>query len=230
MSMFRQCLSDLPLIAILRGLTAAKAGGVGTALADEGFRLIEVPLNQPQALEAIEALAGRLGAEVLIGAGTVLFPEDVRRIANAGGRMIGAPNSNPAVVTAAQKLNLAVVPGAFTATEMLAMAALGVEAIRLFPAGMIPPDAVQTLHAVLPDALPLLPVGGIQPFSLETYLHAGATGFGIGRALYRPGDDGTDVQPRAAAFHSAYQDACRSLIGMEGSSAPDRPAQDLLTA
>lgn len=215
MPTFRDCLAEMPLIAILRGLTPDRAGGVGRALVDEGFRIMEVPLNRPKALDSISALAERVGQEAIVGAGTVLDPDDVREVANAGGRLIVAPNGNPAVVRAAKEWSLAVVPGAFTPSEALAMAALEVDGLKLFPAEMIRPEGVRALRSVLPDDLPLLPVGGIDPYALEPYLKAGASGFGIGSALYRAGDGGAEVRPRAAAFRTALQDAFRGLYAMQ---------------
>jgi len=215
MPTFRDCLAEMPLIAILRGLTPDRAVGVGRALYDEGFRVIEVPLNRPKALDAISALADRLGQDAVIGAGTVLTPDDVHAVADAGGRLVVAPNGDPAVIRAAQDLDLAIVPGAFTPSEALAMTALGVDGLKLFPAEVIPPDGVRALRTVIPDDLPLLPVGGIDPYSLEPYLKAGANGFGIGSALYRSGDGGAEVRPRAAAFRTALQDAQRGLYAMQ---------------
>ena len=187
-------ISECPLIAVLRGITPAECEAVGNALLESGFRIIEVPLNSPQPLESIRLLAELFGENSLIGAGTVLSPTAVDDVAGAGGRLIVMPHSDPAVITAAKGRNLACLPGVATPTEAFAALAAGADALKLFPAEAIPPNAVKALRAVLPVDTRLLPVGGIGAHNMAAYLETGAAGFGIGSTLYKPGKTAEDVR------------------------------------
>lgn len=202
-------LAICPLIAILRGLAADEAVPVGQALADSGFELMEVPLNSPQALASIEELARAL-PHAIVGAGTVLHAQQVRDVHAAGGRLVVAPNFDPAVVRQAVRLDMICLPGILTATEAFAALACGATALKLFPAEMIPPAAVKALRAVLPREVLLLPVGGIGVASLASYRAAGANGFGIGSALYRPGLAVADVERNALEFVAACAGSLRA--------------------
>lgn len=203
---FDAALQALPLIAILRGLQAAEALAIGSALVAEGWALIEVPLNSPQPLRSIEALSRAL-PNVLIGAGTVLRVDEVRDVHAAGGRLVVAPNFDAGVVAAALGLGMVCLPGVASATEAFAALAAGASGLKLFPAEMITPAVVKALRAVLPTPARLLPVGGITPASMAAYVDAGANGFGLGSALYRPGLDAAGVSANARAFVSAWR-AC----------------------
>ena len=200
----RQALSQLPLIAILRGLTPEEAPAIGQALVGHGFSIIEVPLNSPQPLLSIAALA-RQFPNTLIGAGTVLTPQQVREVHAASGRLVVAPNFNPTVVAEALALGMVVLPGVATATEAFAALEAGAHGLKLFPAEMISPAAVKALRAVLPSDTALLPVGGITPDTLQTYRQAGATGFGLGSALYARGNAASQVSDNARAFVKAIR-------------------------
>ena len=198
--MLADYLDPLPLVAILRGITPEEAIPVGRALADAGFRTIEVPMNSPRPCESIRLLRDELGDDHLIGAGTVTTVEQVREVADAGGRLIVMPHSDPAVVRAAKGAHLYCTPGVCTPTEAFAALAAGADALKLFPAEMIPPAVVKALRAVLPADALLLPVGGIGPPSMRAYVAAGASGFGLGSALYRPGATADEVARSARAF------------------------------
>lgn len=200
----RQALSQLPLIAILRGLTPDEAPAIGQALVDHGFSIIEVPLNSPQPLQSIAALAHQF-PDTLIGAGTVLTSQQVRDVHAAGGRLVVAPNFNPTVVAEALALGMVVLPGVATATEAFAALEAGAHGLKLFPAEMISPAAVKALRAVLPSDTALLPVGGITPDTLQAYRQAGATGFGLGSALYARGFTASQVSDNARAFVKAIR-------------------------
>jgi 2-dehydro-3-deoxyphosphogalactonate aldolase len=202
---FRAC----PLVAILRGITPAEAVPVGQALADAGFSLLEVPLNSPQPLESIEALAKAL-PHCLVGAGTVLQVSQVHEVHSAGGRLVVAPNFEATVVREAARLGMSTAPGVCTATEAFAALAAGADALKLFPAEMIPPAAVKALRAVLPREARLLPVGGISPQNMGAYRAAGADGFGIGSALYLPGASTDEVRERARRFIDAWAGTMRA--------------------
>jgi 2-dehydro-3-deoxyphosphogalactonate aldolase len=189
-----------PLVAILRGITPDMAAEVGEALVEAGIRIIEVPLNSPAALDSIARLAKQIGQRATIGAGTVLDPLDVARIADVGGQIIVSPNPDPAVIKATVKAGLVSAPGYFTPGEGFAALAAGAHVLKLFPAEAASPAVVKAHRAVLPPATPLLVVGGITPGSMADYLAAGANGFGLGGALYRPGQSAELVAAQAREF------------------------------
>lgn len=206
---FETALAACPLIAILRGLRPAEAQPVGEALVTSGWRLIEVPLNSPEPLLSIASLA-KAFPQALVGAGTVLQPEQVGQVHAAGGRLVVAPSFNPEVVREAVRLGMVCLPGVLTATEAFAALAAGATGLKLFPAEMIPPAAVKALRAVLPLKTLLLPVSGITPDNMAGYLAAGANGFGIGSALYAPGRDAAAVRERARNFMAACAGTLRA--------------------
>jgi 2-dehydro-3-deoxyphosphogalactonate aldolase len=199
-----QALAQLPLIAILRGLTPAEAPAIGQALVDSGFAIIEVPLNSPEPLHSIATLS-RLFPNTLIGAGTVLNAQQVKDVHAAGGRLVVAPNFNPAVVAQALALNMVVLPGVATPTEAFAALGAGAHGLKLFPAEMISPATVKALRAVLPKDAALMPVGGITPDNMAAYRTAGASGFGLGSALYAPGRSAEQVRAAAQNFVKVFR-------------------------
>ena len=199
---FNQAFKSLPLVAILRGLTFKEAIPIGQVLVNSGWTLIEVPLNSPHALDSIAALANTF-EQVLVGAGTVLTPADVRNVHAAGGGLVVSPNFDVDVVRTATGLGMVCLPGVMTATEAFAALKAGATGLKLFPAEMVPPAGAAALRAVLPAATLLLPVGGIKPDNMQSYLNAGANGFGIGSALYKPGKTAEDVRLSAIEFIAA---------------------------
>ena len=206
---FRRVLATCPLVAILRGLTPDEAKSVGAALVASGWRLIEVPLNSPDPLSSIRALAAQF-PNALVGAGTVLQPQQVSEVHAAGGRMIVAPNFHPGVVREAVRLGMVCLPGVFTATEAFAALDAGATGLKLFPAEMISPAAVKALRAVLPRETLVLPVGGITASNMPLYRTAGANGFGIGSALYQPGLAVAELERRARDFVAACAETVRT--------------------
>jgi 2-dehydro-3-deoxyphosphogalactonate aldolase len=199
----RQALAELPLVAILRGLAPENALAVGQVLIDAGFRIIEVPLNSPRPFESIGILAQAFGARALVGAGTVLRTDDVARVRDAGGRLIVMPHGDTAVIRAAKGEGLICAPGVATPTEGFAALAAGADGLKLFPAEAMPPAVVKAWRAVFPPETLLMPVGGITPDRMADYLAAGASGFGLGSALFAPGMGASDIQTRARAFVAA---------------------------
>ena len=198
-----EALAALPLIAILRGLQPEEAVDVATAIHDAGFRIVEVPLNSPSPLSSIERIVARFERRMLIGAGTVLDIGALADVAAAGGRLIVSPNFEGEVVRAAKRRGLISVPGVATPSEAFTALAAGADAIKLFPAEMITPAVLRSLRAVLPKEAKLIPVGGITPANIAAYLEAGADGFGIGSALFRPGKSIADIARAASAFVEA---------------------------
>ncbi|BFI97296.1 MAG: 2-dehydro-3-deoxy-6-phosphogalactonate aldolase [Rhodanobacter sp.] len=197
-------LEPLPLVAILRGLVPGEAVAVGRAIADAGFRVLEVPLNSPQPFDSIARLAEALGKDVLVGAGTVMSPADVEAVAAAGGRLIVMPHADTEVIRAAKAAGLLCVPGVATPTEAFAALAAGADGLKLFPAEQSSPAVLKAWRAVLPRDVPVLPVGGIAPDTMAPWHAAGASGFGIGSALFAPGRDLDDTARRARAFAHAW--------------------------
>lgn len=203
--MLRSYLADLPLIAILRGLTPDKAEAVGQALVEAGIRIIEVPLNSPDPFRSIGILARALPKEVLVGAGTVLDPEDVNGVHDVGGQLIVMPHADTQVIRRAKELRLICTPGVATPTEAFAALKAGADAIKVFPAEGVPPVVVKAWRAVLPKDAIVLPVGGIKPNTMKPYVDAGADGFGLGSALFAPAMSVDDIGKNARTFAEAWR-------------------------
>lgn len=185
------------LVAILRGISPTDAVAVGTALAEEGFSAIEVPMNSPEPLRSIELLAAALGNDCIIGAGTVTTVDDVRRTESAGARIIVAPNTDPEVIAEAVARGLRPYPGVATPTEAFTALKAGALSLKLFPSESLGTGGMKAIRAVLPADVELLPVGGVDESNLAAWATAGAGGAGIGSCLYRPGDRADDVRTRA---------------------------------
>lgn len=185
------------LIAILRGLNPRDAEAVGGRLIDAGITTLEVPLNRPGALEAIELLVRTFGKQAIIGAGTVLCVDDIDRIKNIGGNLIVSPNCNPAVISATKKANMISVPGIFTATEALTAIGAGADLLKAFPANVLTPQGLKALRAVLPSETPIIPVGSIQPDSFAAWVSAGAAGFGLGSLIFDEKQQLEDIRKRS---------------------------------
>jgi len=202
---FSAAIQALPLVAILRGITPAEAEPVGKRLYAEGFRLLEVPLNSPDPFASIAAIRQAVPDDALVGAGTVLTTEQVRRLKMCGGELVVMPHADIAIIRAAKALGMLCVPGVATPTEAFAALAAGADALKLFPAELVTPSVLRAMRAVLPRDVRLLPVGGIAPESMSSYVAAGASGFGLGSALYAPGMICDAVGANARAFVAAWK-------------------------
>jgi 2-dehydro-3-deoxyphosphogalactonate aldolase len=203
--MFRDAMARLPLVAILRGVTPAEVVSIGAVLIEAGFSMIEVPLNSPDPIESIAKLQAPFGDRALIGAGTVVTPARVADVAATGAKLLVMPHADVAVIRAAKAAGMICVPGILTPTEGFAALAAGADALKLFPAELAGPSVLRALRSVFPAGTAFLPVGGIKPDNMDGFVAAGAAGFGLGSALYRPGDDVAMVAANAAAFVSAWR-------------------------
>lgn len=206
---WRRLLRDLPLIGILRGIQPSEAIEVAQALRSAGFVCVEVPLNSPAALESIRKIRERFDGELLVGAGTVLTVGEVAAAFGAGAQLAVSPNTSPEVIRAVTNSGMISIPGFATPTEAFAALEAGADALKLFPAENAPPAVLSALKAVLPAAVPIIPVGGISGANMAAYLAGGAAGFGIGSSVYKPGVSAEAVHRRAAELVAAWR-ACRS--------------------
>ena len=195
------------MIAILRGIQPDEVEAIGDALVEAGFAIIEVPLNSPRPLDSISRLAKRFGGQAIIGAGTVLRVEEVVAVGDAGGTLIIAPNTNGRVIAAAVECGLVAMPGFLTPSEAFTALEAGASALKLFPAEAASAGVLTAMRAVLPADTRILPVGGIKPSTLGEWRAAGASGFGLGSALYRPGMSAAEVAENARAFSAAWEAA-----------------------
>jgi 2-dehydro-3-deoxyphosphogalactonate aldolase len=200
-------IKNVEMVAILRGLTPQRAPEVGAALVEAGFRCIEVPLNSPDPFETIKLLAGAHGAQCLVGAGTVLTAAEVDRVHGAGGKLVVAPNYDPAVIHRALELGMRVLPGIATATEAFAALNAGATDLKLFPAATFGPRHLKALKSVLPKYVRIYPVGGIGSQDIADWLVSGADGFGFGSELFMPAYTLAELTKRARALIEALRAA-----------------------
>ena len=197
-------LRPLPLIAVLRGITPLEIDAVGAALIDNGFRILEVPLNSPEPFESISRLEHRFGERCLTGAGTVIKVADVAPVAAAGGKLIVMPHADVRIVREAKRLGMLCVPGVATPTEAFAALEAGADGLKMFPAEQLSPAALKAWRAVLPKEALVFPVGGIRPDNMTAYWEVGANGFGTGSNLYVPGAAVDAVREAAARYAAGF--------------------------
>ena len=191
---------ECPLVAIIRGVTPDVAEATGRAILEAGIRIIEVPLNSPDPLESIRILAETIGDQALIGAGTVLNVDQVSQVRAAGGSLVVSPNTDTDVIRATVSSGMASCPGYFTPSEGFAALAAGADALKLFPAEAATPTVVKAQRAVISREVPLLVVGGVAPDNMQPWLDAGATGFGLGSGLFKPGQSAAETAAKARAY------------------------------
>ena len=202
-----EVLRELPLIAILRGITPGEAAEMAEALCGAGIRCLEVPLNSPAPLESIRRMTDAVGTRAMIGAGTVLTAESAARVADAGAQIVISPNTEPAVIAATKGAGLISLPGFFSPSEAFRAIDAGADGLKLFPAEAASPSVLKAFKAVLPADMPVFPVGGVTAQAMPAWREAGAAGFGIGGALYTPGLTAEAAATRAQAFAQAWRAA-----------------------
>jgi 2-dehydro-3-deoxyphosphogalactonate aldolase len=193
-------LEQCPLIAIIRGVAPDEAEAIGEAVYQAGIRIIEVPLNSPDPLSSIERLAGKLGDEMLVGGGTVLRWSQVHEVKDAGGRIIVSPNTNAQVIKETADAGLVSCPGYFTPSEAFTALEAGATALKLFPAEGASPEVLKAQMAVIPKDVPMIVVGGVNPDNMQPWIAAGASGFGLGSGLYKPGQSAAETAEKARAY------------------------------
>lgn len=196
-------LGECPLIAILRGLKPDEAEAVGEAVFEAGIRIIEVPLNSPEPFRSIERLSAKFGDRALVGGGTVFTPANVEDVLSAGGRLIVSPSTNVGVIRVAAAAGLVSCPGYFTPTEAFTALDAGATALKLFPAEAASPAVLKAQRAVIPAGVPILVVGGVQAGNMQPWVEAGASGFGLGSGLYKPGQSATETLGKARSYVAA---------------------------
>ena len=196
-----------PLVAILRGIQPYEVIEIGAALTEAGLGIIEVPLNSPDPLDSISKLASEFGSKAIIGAGTVLKPEEVDSVVNAGGRLIVSPNMNEAVIRRTKERDGLSYPGVFTPTEAFAAIDAGADALKFFPASLHGPGGIKAIKDVLPPSMPVYAVGGVSVPTIGEWLAAGADGFGIGSNIYKVGWSAEKITAEARDFVAAFDGA-----------------------
>ena len=196
-----------PLVAILRGVMPDAVEGIGAALIEAGFGIVEVPLNSPDALGSIRILADAFGDRAVIGAGTVLTPAEADAVADAGGRLVVSPDCKAKVIEATKARGMVSLPGVFTPTECFAALDAGADGLKFFPASLHGPDGIKAIRAVLPADTSVYAVGGVAPDTIGQWMDAGADGFGIGSNVFKPGWSADEVGEKARAFVAAFDQA-----------------------
>ncbi len=193
---------NVPVIAILRGITEAEITDICDVLFRAGVHALEIPLNTPNAIRIIATAVNHCSSRQIVGAGTVLTPDEVNAVADAGGKFIISPNTDVSVISETVKRGLISIPGFLTPSEAFTAIAAGADFLKLFPAGNFGIDYVKNLQAVIKT--PILAVGGIGPDNGKDFLSVCA-GLGIGSAIFKPGDTQETVEKKAAALLAAIR-------------------------
>lgn len=206
MTLWNEKFKEMPLVAILRGLSPEEAIDVSTVLVEAGIKILEVPLNSPNPLESISKMKAHFMDRAIIGAGTVLTGEAAKQVHDNGGELIVAPNLNADVAAMSKKCGMIYCPGILTPTEAFNALALGADALKIFPADAHPPSYIKSIRAVLPRDTTIIPTGGVEPDTIATYYQMGANGFGAGSSLYKPGKSLNEIAEMAAKLVSATKE------------------------
>ncbi|MCH9644775.1 MAG: 2-dehydro-3-deoxy-6-phosphogalactonate aldolase [Gammaproteobacteria bacterium] len=203
---FKQFIEAMPLVAVLRGIKPGCAAEVAEALISQGFLCVEVTMNSPKPLDSIKRMAEVCGDRAIIGAGTVTSVDMVNEVADVGGRVIVMPHTDVEVIREAKKRDLICLPGVCTPSDAFAAINAGADGLKIFPAELIAPKVLKSMCAVLPKEIPLLPTGGITAKTIPEYMWAGASGFGLGSVVYKPGDSVDVVKQKAQVIVAAFRE------------------------
>ena len=201
-------IEQMPLIAVLRGITPDEALGVSDILVRNGFRFLEVTLNSPDWEQSLGLINDRYGDSIVLGAGTVLLPDEVDRVHAAGGKAIVSPNMRVDVIKRSKALGMLSVPGCYTPTECFAALDAGADILKIFPANTLGPEFIKAITAVLPSGTRICPTGGVNAGNMADFLAAGVFALGLGSALYKPGKSQADITAAAGKFISAFRMGC----------------------
>ena len=193
-----------PIIAILRGVKPTEAVSIAGVILAAGIDKIEVPLNSPSPFDSINTIVKAYGDQALIGAGTVLTTAQVKQVRSAGGQLVVSPNCDPAVIMATIAEGMQSWPGVFTPSEALAALQAGATGLKLFPGDMTGPKGLKAMRAILPLGTQVYAVGGATPDNFSKWIEASADGFGLGSAIYKPGDNLETVAAKAQAIVTAF--------------------------
>ncbi len=204
MKSLQDAVAEAPIVAIIRGVKPDEVMAVAEALCTAGVKIIEVPMNSPDPLESIRRL-GAMSDRIVHGAGTVLTPDVVDQVAQAGGRIVVSPNTDAAVIAQTVKRGLTPMPGFGSASEAFVAYGAGARYLKLFPAATYGPSHVKALLDVLPKDVVIQPVGGVKPDQMADWWAAGARGFGMGGDLFKPGFTPDEVHRRALAAVAAVR-------------------------
>jgi 2-dehydro-3-deoxyphosphogalactonate aldolase len=199
-----QALEACGIVAILRGVSPDEVIEISQALYDNGVRVVEVPLNSPEPFKSIELLAKAYAGRMIVGAGTVLSVQDVNVLKASGGQISVSPDCNEAVIARAVEVGMVPLPGVFTPTEAFTAIRAGATHLKLFPAEAASPAVIKAWKAVLPKTVKIYAVGGVTPDNMGDWLAAGASGFGIGSSIYKPGMSSAQVGEAAGKLVSAW--------------------------
>jgi 2-dehydro-3-deoxyphosphogalactonate aldolase len=202
---FADAVSQCGLIAILRGISTAEVETVGKVLLDAGIRIAEIPLNSPDPFTSIQKMSAAFKGKLIVGAGTVLSPQDVNLLKAHGGEISVSPDCNETIIARARELDMEPLPGVFTPTEAFAAIRAGAVHLKLFPAEAASPATVKAWRAVLPKHVKVYAVGGITPANMQGWIEAGVAGFGIGSNIYKQGFTTADVAKSAKEFVTAWR-------------------------
>ena len=194
--MNKELLDSSPVIAIIRGVKPAEAVGAASAMYNAGIRVIEVPLNSPLPFESIRLIAENFGDKMLVGAGTVLSCDDVQRVKDAGGEIIVSPNTNSVVIEKTKALGMLSFPGIMTVSEAFAAVEAGADGLKLFPADVVGSSFIKAVKVVLPPGTKVFAVGGVNADNMQSWLDAGADGFGLGSSIYKPGMTPDEIEKK----------------------------------
>jgi len=202
-------ISKMPLIAILRGITPGEAVAVSDTLVKAGFVFMEVTLNSPEWEESLNLIHKRHGNNIVLGAGTVLHPEDVDRVKKAGGQAIISPNMNVDVIHLTKELGMISAPGCYTPTECFTALEAGADILKIFPADTLGISFIKAISAVLPKGTKLCPTGGVTKGNMKDFFSVGIHAAGMGSALYKPGKSLTEIAGSADDFVKKYKKITR---------------------